>query len=412
MVAVANYTGGVISFWSGSYVVSVNALVTDDIIAHEWTHAVIQYASGSFYGSGGGDAMNESYPDIFGETIDLLNGRGDDSAAVRWALFEDALGARGFRHMMNPAAALTPGPAKMSEVDLLCGAATSHQRGGITNHAYALMVDGGLFNRFAITGIGLTKAAKIEYRALTLYLTESSSFRDNYAALLQSCDDLIGVDGMTEADCREVKKSLDAVEMDFPWPCSCGDDFQTSYEGCDDGNTTDGDGCDSNCTTTACGNRVVTSSEQCDGGSCCTAECEFIPAGTPCAEQGVFNTDYQCDGAGDCMEIGANTPSPSPSPSPTTCPTPTPTAVATDTPSQTPSPSLTATSTATPTTVPCAGSCDADPRVTVSELVTAVRIALGMLPVSVCSTLDGDQDGAIAIDELTIAVGNSLHGCR
>ena len=46
-----------------------------------------------------------------------------------------------------------------------------HINSGIPNHAYALMVDGGSYNGRTVTGIGLAKAAKIRYRALTTYLT-------------------------------------------------------------------------------------------------------------------------------------------------------------------------------------------------------------------------------------------------
>ena len=38
-------------------------------------------------------------------------------------------------------------------------------------------------------------------------------------------------------------------------------------EQCDDGNLKSGDGCDANCTVTACGNGVVTSGEECDDGN-------------------------------------------------------------------------------------------------------------------------------------------------
>src|SRR5512135_1885097 len=38
----------------------------------------------------------------------------------------------------------------------------------------------------------------------------------------QSCLDLIGTVGITAADCVEVQKALDAVEMSSPWPCVSG----------------------------------------------------------------------------------------------------------------------------------------------------------------------------------------------
>ena len=88
-----------------------------------------------------------------------------------------------------------------------------HSNSGVPNHAYALMVDGGAFNGRTVTGIGLAKAGKIQYRTLTNYLTTGSNFLDNYRSLQQSCTDLIGTAGITAADCVSVKDALDAVEM-------------------------------------------------------------------------------------------------------------------------------------------------------------------------------------------------------
>jgi cysteine-rich repeat protein len=48
---------------------------------------------------------------------------------------------------------------------------------------------------------------------------------------------------------------------------SCGNDIQTEGEECDDGNAVSGDGCDSNCTITYCGNGVITPPEECDDGN-------------------------------------------------------------------------------------------------------------------------------------------------
>ena len=82
------------------------------------------------------------------------------------------------------------------------------------------MVDGGSYNGQTITGIGTTKAGKIQYRALTTYLTSGSGFLDNFNALNQSCTDLIGTAGITAADCTQVNKALLAVEMNATWGCS------------------------------------------------------------------------------------------------------------------------------------------------------------------------------------------------
>jgi len=208
-------------FWNGSQMVYGNGFSgADDLVGHELTHAVTERTARLFYFMQSG-AMNESYSDIFGETIDLLNGRGNDSSSVRWLIGEDIPGGA-IRNMMNPNA--FSDPAKMSDSRFVCDVGSDgggvHTNSGVPNHAYALMVDGGTYNGFTITGIGLIKAGKIQYRALTTYLLSASDFLDNYNAVNQSCVDLVGSAGITSGDCIEVRKALDAVEMTSTWPCA------------------------------------------------------------------------------------------------------------------------------------------------------------------------------------------------
>ncbi len=59
----------------------------------------------------------------------------------------------------------------------------------------------------------------------------------------------------------------------------------------------------------------------------------------------------------------------------------------------------------------CAGDCSGDFEVSVSELITAVRISLGQTLFSECTGGDGDYDGDISVDDLVRAVGNALGGC-
>ena len=95
-----------------------------------------------------------------------------------------------------------------------------HINSGIPNHAYALAVDGGSYNGRTVTGIGFPKAAKIWYRALTTYLTSGATFLDSYNALIQSCSDLTGTNGITAANCTQVTTALQAVEMNQTWGCA------------------------------------------------------------------------------------------------------------------------------------------------------------------------------------------------
>lgn len=214
--------------WTGIQMIYADGYASaDDVVGHELAHAVTEYTANLLYYVQSG-ALNESYSDIFGETIDQLDGVGNDAVNVRWKVGEDLpIGA--IRDMMTPT--LYGDPGKMS--DSLYFWCTSdawtnpngdsggvHINSGIPNHAFALMVDGGTYNNTTIAGIGLTKAAKIQYRALSAYLTSGSGFRDNYDALNQSCTDLIGTLGITGADCTQVTNALQAVEMNDTWACA------------------------------------------------------------------------------------------------------------------------------------------------------------------------------------------------
>ncbi|MEO8604055.1 MAG: hypothetical protein ABI629_15875 [bacterium] len=90
-------------------------------------------------------------------------------------------------------------------------------------------------------------------------------------------------------------------------------------------------------------------------------------------------------------------------------PTPTATAPATD-----PTPTDTAPGTdPTPTTTNgggCAGDCNGDGSVDVSELITGVNMALGNAA-NACAAMDGDANDSVSVAELIQAVNAALAGC-
>jgi bacillolysin len=214
------------AFWSSVHsqmVYGDTYASADDVVGHELTHAVTEKTAHLLYYNQSG-ALNESFSDIFGETIDLTDGVGNDAPSVRWKLGED-LPINAIRDMAHPD--LFNDPAKVTnDPNFVCSSVGwtdpgadqggVHTNSGVPNKAYTLMVDGGFFNGRSVTGIGLTKAAKIEYRALTTYLTSGATFFDDYTALKQSCTDLIGVAGIGPSDCVQVDNALLAVEMNLP----------------------------------------------------------------------------------------------------------------------------------------------------------------------------------------------------
>ena len=164
-------------------------------------------------------------------TASLQRGPGSDNS-VRWLIGEDSTAFLGaIRDMYNPTCYGNPG--KVSDAQYTCDTANTdsggvHTNSGVPNHAYALTVDGGTYNGQTITGIGLTKAAHIYYRAQSVYQGPASAFADHADALVQSCADLTGQnlaslttgapsgEVITAADCSQLPKVATAVEFRTP----------------------------------------------------------------------------------------------------------------------------------------------------------------------------------------------------
>ncbi|MHC5112631.1 MAG: M4 family metallopeptidase, partial [Planctomycetota bacterium] len=203
------------AFWNGSQMAYCTGMVTDDVVGHELSHGVTENTSRLFYYYESG-AINESLSDIWGEFVDLSNSAGDDSPSVRWLIGEDLTNSVGvIRNMANPPA--MGDPDTMSSplyYTLPSDNGGVHFNSGIGNKAAYLMTDGDTFNGYTVNGLGIGKAADIYYEAQTNLLTSGSDYADLHAALNQACQNLVGVDGITSADCLSVQAATDAVEMD------------------------------------------------------------------------------------------------------------------------------------------------------------------------------------------------------
>lgn len=181
---------------------SFTPLTTLDICGHEMTHGVTERTANLTYAKESG-ALNESMSDVFGAMVELYADGGTVTADT-WKIGEDAYtpGTAGdaLRRMDNPNAVgdpdhyslrLYPGTCTASSANDQCGV---HTNSSIQNHAFYLMANGGT-NRVsgvAVTGIGGTNAAKIFYRALTVYMTASTNFAGARTATLNSATDLFG----------------------------------------------------------------------------------------------------------------------------------------------------------------------------------------------------------------------------
>lgn len=205
------------AFWNGAQMVYGDGFAAaDDVVGHELAHGVTDFSSSLFYYMQSG-AINESMSDIFGELIDQSNGEGNDSSAVRWLLGEDVPGFGALRDMADPPA--FNNADRMGSALYYGGSDDNggvHWNSGVSNKAAYLLTDGDTFNGHTVTGLGLTKTARLFYTANNDLLVSGSDFADLANALRQACTNLAGAgtDGFVVADCAAVEQAIQATEMD------------------------------------------------------------------------------------------------------------------------------------------------------------------------------------------------------
>ncbi|HEX9923375.1 MAG TPA: M4 family metallopeptidase, partial [Anaerolineae bacterium] len=209
------------AFWNGSQFVfgaggtsggftTTHFSNAEDVVVHEFTHAVTQYSADLIYQFQQG-ALNESYSDIFG-VFAQQKSTGDFND---WEIGED-LGAA-IRDLSDPT--LGGQPAHMNdyvELGWISDSGGVHTNSGISNKAAYLMVVGGTFGGVPVSGIGLTKSEQIFYAALTNYLSPLSGFADVSDSTIQACDDLFGTFGINTGDCDQVRNAWAAVGIGLP----------------------------------------------------------------------------------------------------------------------------------------------------------------------------------------------------
>ncbi len=186
-----SFTGGTLLVGLGSAGVLGDCFAGLDILAHEYTHAVTGATAKLTYSNESG-ALNESFSDIFGETIEnYVSGSND------WLLGEERASGPA-RSMSNPKT--YNDPDTYLGTDWYTGTGDNggvHTNSGVQNHWYYLLAAGGSGTNdngwsFSVTGIGLTKAAAIAYRTLTHYLTSGSTYNDARTNSIAAAADLYG----------------------------------------------------------------------------------------------------------------------------------------------------------------------------------------------------------------------------
>ncbi len=182
-VANAFYDDGKLKFGDGD--AGSTPWVSTDIVAHEFTHGVTEYAAGLVYSNESG-AANESFSDIFGTAVEFYVGINPD-----YILAEDAVPG-GIRYMVDPA---IDHYSERVYIGTSFDNGGVHYNSGIQNKAFYLLAEGGTHPQtgVTVTGIGRRAAEFIFYRALDVYVTPSSQFINVRNATVSAAGDLYGI---------------------------------------------------------------------------------------------------------------------------------------------------------------------------------------------------------------------------
>ena len=204
------------AYWDGSAFyfgdgdgVYASSLTVLDIAGHEFTHAVTEYSANLIYYSESG-ALNESFSDIFGSCVEFFSqkdGRASYPARTPgqadWLCGEDSwLDSTALRDLRNPANPATVGagneqPARYKGTYWYYGSGDNggvHYNSGVQNFFFYLLCEGGSGTNdglsYSVTGIGITNAEQVAYRALTVYCTDHTDYRAVRGAWLSAAQDL------------------------------------------------------------------------------------------------------------------------------------------------------------------------------------------------------------------------------
>jgi bacillolysin len=176
-----------------------------DVVAHELTHAVTDTSADLIYQDESG-AINESMSDIFGTLVEHHANNNPD-----WLVGEDIYtpGTNGdaLRSMADPTVAGDPDHYSVRYTGTGDNGGV-HINSGIGNKAAYLLSEGGTHYGVKVTGIGTEKVGDIYFRALTQYLTPSSTYSHLRAAAVQSATDLYG---SGSAEVASVNAAFNAV---------------------------------------------------------------------------------------------------------------------------------------------------------------------------------------------------------
>ncbi len=172
-----------------------------DVAGHEMTHGVTSRSANLAY-SGESGGLNEATSDIFGTSVEFYANNPNDvpDYLIGEELYK-AGGGKALRYMDKPSKDGKSPDCYSSSV----GSLDVHYSSAIANHFFYLASEGSgaktvngvsynspTCNGSTVTGIGQAAVQKVWYRALTVYMTSSTSYAGARTATLKAATDLYG----------------------------------------------------------------------------------------------------------------------------------------------------------------------------------------------------------------------------
>ncbi len=204
----AGWTGGNSAAWQSTNQLviagpsnGIGGFTALDVIAHEWTHGIIQHSSG-LYGNLESDALNESFADIFGVMTEyfvegITPGIYQIGERITNIELIPELGTTAISNLQDPS--LTNQASIYEGVDWYSGPSDNtfeYVNRGVQNHWFYLLAEGGSQTidgvTYNVTGIGKESAAQVAFKNLRDYLSEYSEYNDSKNGSILAAIDLWG----------------------------------------------------------------------------------------------------------------------------------------------------------------------------------------------------------------------------
>nr|WP_225809563.1 M4 family metallopeptidase [Streptomyces spinosus] len=206
-LANANWQDGCFCMSYGDGADGHHPVTSLDIAAHEMTHGVTSATAGlGDYGES--PALNEAVSDMMAAAVEFYADNPNDVPDYTMAELDDLHGdGKPIRYMDLPSKAgiSSVGYAPLDYWTPQAKADEPHMAAGVGDHFFYLLAEGSgrktingvaydspTYDGLPVAGIGLTGAADVMYRALTVYMTSTTDYAGARTATLQAAADLYG----------------------------------------------------------------------------------------------------------------------------------------------------------------------------------------------------------------------------